>query len=104
MTKYFWRKVMFSVAENTEVANISEVRTLMSQIVQKVSEKKRIIVTKNNEPSMVILNFNEYQALMDLMEKYEDNYFGKIAADRLETFDEGNVFKLDDVEKLVGLK
>jgi len=95
---------MFSVAENIEVANISEVRTLMSQIVKKISERKRIIVTKNNEPSMVILNFDEYQALVDLIEKYEDNYFGNIGKERLETFNEEKALKLDEVEKLVGLK
>lgn len=94
---------MFSVTSNFEVANISELRTKSSELIRKVAEKKRIIVTKNNEPSMVILNYDEYQDLIDLIEKHEDDYFGRIAADRMKSFNKNEAVSLKDVETLVGL-
>lgn len=94
---------MFSVTSNFEIANISELRTKSSELIRKVAEKKRIIVTKNNEPSMVILNYDEYQELIDLIEKYEDEYFGRIAADRMKSFKKDEAISLRDVETMVGL-
>ena len=94
---------MFSVTSDVEIANISELRTKASDITKKIGEKKHIIITKNNEPTMVILNFKEYQELISLVEKYEDEYFGKIAAERLETLDNKKALPIEKVEELVGL-
>jgi len=94
---------MFSVTSNFEIANISELRTKSSELIRKIAEKKRIIVTKNNEPSMVILNYGEYQDLIDLIEKYEDEYFGRIATDRMKSFKKDEAISLKDVEKMIGI-
>lgn len=94
---------MFSVTSNFEIANISELRTRSSELIRKVANKKRIIVTKNNEPSMIILNYGEYQELIDLIEKYEDEYFGRIAVDRMKSFNKDEAISSKDIETMVGL-
>jgi prevent-host-death family protein len=94
---------MFSVTSDYEVANISELRAKVPDIIRKIAQKKRIIITKNNEPSMVILNYKEYQELLEAIEQYEDNYLGRQAAERLETFDHKTAVTLKDVEEMVGL-
>jgi len=96
-------KIMFSVTSSFEIANISELRTKSSELIRKIAAKKRIIVTRNNEPSMVILNYDEYQELIDLIEKYEDEHFGRIAADRMTSFKKDEAISLKDVETMVGL-
>jgi len=94
---------MFSVTNEYEVANVSELRTKSSDIIRKIAEKKRIIITKNNEPSMVILNYEEFQELLDALEKFEDDYLGRKAAERLKTFERKTAIALKDVEEIVGL-
>ena len=94
---------MFSVTGQFEITNISEIRTKISEITDKISRRKRVIVTKNNEPSMIIMNFDEYQELIALLEDYEDTHFGQIAEERLETFDRKTSYSLEEVEKIVDL-
>jgi len=52
---------------------------------------------------MVILNYEEFQELLDALEKFEDDYLGRKAAERLKTFERKTAIALKDVEEIVGL-
>ena len=52
-----------------EIVSASEVVRNFSKIRTEVKENSRMIVFKNNKPDLVLLDFNEYEKLLELLKK-----------------------------------
>ena len=52
-----------------EIVSASEVVRNFSKIRTKVKENSRMIVFKNNKPDLVLLDFSEYEKLLELLKK-----------------------------------
>ena len=52
-----------------EIVSTSEVVRNFSKIRTEVKENSRMIVFKNNKPDLVLLDFSEYEKLLELLKK-----------------------------------
>ena len=52
-----------------EIVSASEVVRNFSKIRTEVKENSRVIVFKNNKPDLVLLDFSEYEKLLELLKK-----------------------------------
>ena len=52
-----------------EIVSASEVVRNFSKIRAEVKESSRMIVFKNNKPDLVLLDFSEYEKLLELLKK-----------------------------------
>ena len=52
-----------------EILSASEVVRNFSKIRTEVKENSRMIVFKNNKPDLVLLDFSEYEKLLELLKK-----------------------------------
>ena len=52
-----------------EIVSASEVVRNFSKIRAEVKENSRMIVFKNNKPDLVLLDFSEYEKLLELLKK-----------------------------------
>ena len=52
-----------------EIVSASEIVRNFSKIRTEVKENSRMIVFKNNKPDLVLLDFSEYEKLLELLKK-----------------------------------
>ena len=52
-----------------EIISTSEVVRNFSKIRAEVKENSRMIVFKNNKPDLVLLDFSEYEKMLELLKK-----------------------------------
>ena len=52
-----------------EIVSTSEVVRNFSKIRAEVKENSRMIVFKNNKPDLVLLDFSEYEKMLELLKK-----------------------------------
>ena len=52
-----------------EIVSASELVRNFSKIRTEVKENSRMIVFKNNKPNLVLLDFSEYEKLLELLKK-----------------------------------
>ena len=52
-----------------EIVSASEVVRNFSKIRTEVKENSRMIIFKNNKPDLVLLDFSEYEKLLELLKK-----------------------------------
>ena len=52
-----------------EIVSASEVVRNFSKIRAEVKENSRMIVFKNNKPDLVLLDFSEYEKMLELLKK-----------------------------------
>lgn len=90
---------MFELKGDTLVMSTSELQRNIGRIRQK---GKPILVTKNNRPYVVLLDYEEYQRLQSRLEEFEDVYLGTIAEGRARK--KGKVFSQEQVERRYGLR
>ncbi|HHT9119974.1 MAG TPA: type II toxin-antitoxin system Phd/YefM family antitoxin [Candidatus Hypogeohydataceae bacterium YC41] len=90
---------MFQLKEDTLVMSTSELQRNIGKIRQK---GKPILVTKNNRPYVVLLDYEEYQKLQERLEELEDVYLGAVAEERAKK--KGKIFSQEEVEHRYGLR
>ena len=54
-----------------EIVSASELVRNFSKIRTEVKENSRMIVFKNNKPDLVLLDFSEYEKMLELLKKIE---------------------------------
>ena len=52
-----------------DIVSASELVRNFSKIRTEVKEKSRMIVFKNNKPDLVLLDFSEYEKMLELLKK-----------------------------------
>ena len=55
-----------------EIVSTSEVVRNFSKIRAEVKENSRMIVFKNNKPDLVLLDFSEYEKMLELLKKQKN--------------------------------
>ena len=66
-------------------------------------KKYRVILTKRNKPLGVIIDYEEYEHMQEMLEKVEDFVLRTIAGERLKRKGK-KIVTLDEAEKKVGLR
>ena len=75
--------------EDVIVAGTSEFRNSINKYVS-ILKNNKIILTNRNKPQAVLISFEEYEKMGEIIEELEDRYFSEIALDRLEKVKSGN--------------
>ena len=65
-----------------EIVSASEVVRNFSKIRAEVKENSRMIVFKNNKPDLVLLDFSEYEKLLERINIMEDLLISKTIEER----------------------
>ncbi len=93
---------MIKLREQATLAGVSELRTIMKDILNE-TKTGPVILTRRNKPIGVILSYPEYQEMSRLVEILEDSALGHEAADRIDRKGRKTV-SLETAEKKLGLK
>ena len=82
-----------------EIVSASEVVRNFSKIRTEVKENSRMIVFKNNKPDLVLLNFSEYEKLLERINIMEDLLISKTIEERDKEDDQVR-YSFDDIKLL----
>jgi len=93
---------MITVEGKTTLVGVAELRKVTAEILKKIKSSK-VILTKRNKPVGVILDYEEYQKIEDIMEALEDYILGSLAQERAKRKDQ-KVISLEEAEKKLGLR
>jgi prevent-host-death family protein len=88
--------------EDTALIGVAELRNKASEVMKKI-KKYRVVLTKRNKPLGVIIDYEEYQHMQNMLEEVEDFVLGTIARERLKRKGKKSI-TLDKAEKKVGLR
>lgn len=93
---------MIKLCDRATLAGVSELRTIMRDILDE-TRTGPVILTRRNKPIGVILSYPEYQEMTRLVELLEDSVLGREATDRIGRKRRKTV-SLQEAEKKLGLK
>lgn len=92
---------MFTVEGKTTLVGMAELRKLTKEILEKL-KSSRVILTKRNKPVGVILDYEEFQNIEEIIEALEDYILGTLAKERAKRKGKKAV-SLEEAEKRLGL-
>ncbi|MEK6693533.1 MAG: type II toxin-antitoxin system prevent-host-death family antitoxin [Nitrospirota bacterium] len=93
---------MITVKEDTALIGIAELRTKAADVLKEI-KKHRVILTKRNKPVGIIIDYDEYEKIEQVIEEAEDIVLGNIARERLERKDR-KAITLEEAERRIGLR
>ena len=93
---------MITLKEDTTLVGIAELRNKASEVLKKI-KKSRIVLTRRNKPLGVIIDYEEYEHMLEMLEEVEDFVLGTIAGERLKRKGRKSL-TLEEAEKKVGLR
>jgi len=93
---------MITVEGKTTIVGVAELRKVMSDILEKIKSNK-VILTKRNKPVGVIVDYEEYKKMEDIIDSLEDYILGHLAKDRAKRKDK-RLISLEEAEKKLGLR
>lgn len=93
---------MITVEEKTTIVGVAELRKVMSDILEKIKSNK-VILTKRNKPVGVLVDYEEYKKMEDIIDSLEDYILGHLAKERAKRKDK-RLISLEEAEKKLGLR
>jgi len=78
----------------------SEVRGDFSRMVEEAAEGRRVIISVHGKPKAILLGFEDYRKMEELIEFLEDCYLEERAKERLAT-SSGRTRTLEEVEQII---
>jgi prevent-host-death family protein len=93
---------MITVEEKTTIIGVAELRKVMADILEKIKSNK-VILTRRNKPVGVIVDYDEYKKMEEIIENLEDYILGHLAKERAQRKDK-KLITLEEAEKRLGLK
>jgi len=93
---------MITVEGKTTIVGVAELRKVMSDILEKIKSNK-VILTKRNKPVGVIVDYEEYKKMEDIIDSLEDYTLGHLAKERAKRKDK-RLISLEEAEKKLGLR
>lgn len=93
---------MITVEEKTTIVGVAELRKMISDILEKVKSNK-VILTKRNKPVGVIVDYEEFKEMEEIIDTFEDYVLGYLAKERAKRKDK-KLITLEEAEKQLGLK
>lgn len=85
--------------EEAIFGSISEVRADFSRLVEEAASGRRVIISIHGKPRAILLGFEAYRRMEELIEHLEDRYLEERTKERLAT-SSGRVRSLEEVEQL----
>jgi prevent-host-death family protein len=92
---------MITVEGKTTLVGVAELRKTTAKILKKI-KSNNVILTRRNKPVGVILDYEEFKKIEDIMKALEDYILGSLAQERARRKDQ-NVISLEEAEKRLGL-
>lgn len=92
---------MITVEEKTTLVGVAELRKVTKEILEKLKSNK-VILTKRNKPVGVLLDYEEFRQIEEIMEALEDYILGTLAKERAQRKGK-KVISLEEAEKRLGL-
>ena len=72
---------MFTIKEDTTLVGVSELRTRLDTIIEEAKHCK-VVIEKRNKPIAVIMSIDRYNAMEELLDKFEDYELAYLARQR----------------------
>lgn len=85
--------------EEVIFGSISEVRGDFSRMVEEAAAGRRVIISVHGKPKAILLGFEDYRKMEELIELLEDRYLEERAKERLAT-SSGRTRALEEVEQM----
>ena len=92
---------MITVEEKTTLVGVTELRKVIKEILGKLKSNK-VILTKRNKPVGVLVDYEEFREIEEIMEALEDYILGTLAEERAQRKGK-KVISLEDAEKRLEL-
>jgi prevent-host-death family protein len=93
---------MITVEEKTTIVGVAELRKMISDILEKVKSNK-VILTRRNKPVGVIVDYEEFKEMEEIIDTFEDYVLGYLAKERAQRKGK-KLISLEEAEKRLGLK
>ena len=93
---------MLTVKEDTTVIGVTELRKMIPEVLKKLKQEK-VILTRRNRPIGILIDYDEFERIEQMIDLIEDQLLGKLASDRASRKNRRTV-SLEEAEKKVGLK
>lgn len=72
---------MLTVKENATIVGVAELRKVMKEVLEEM-KTNRVILTKRNKPVGVLIDYQEFRRMEEILEALEDRVLGKAAEER----------------------
>jgi len=72
---------MLTVKENATIVGVAELRKVMKEVLEEM-KTNRVILTKRNRPVGVLIGYQEFRQMKELIEDLEDRVLGGEAKER----------------------
>src|SRR4030042_5399524 len=72
---------MVTVKENATIVGVAEIRKVMKEVLEEM-KTNRVILTKRNRPVGVLVDYQEFKRMEELLEALEDHVLGKETLER----------------------
>jgi prevent-host-death family protein len=93
---------MLTVKEDTTVIGITELRKMIPEVLKKIKREK-VILTRRNRPIGILVDYQEFERIEQMIDLIEDHLLGRLASDRASRKVRKTV-SLEEAEKRVRLK
>ena len=93
---------MITVEEKATIVGVAELRKAISDILEKIKSNK-VILTRRNKPVGVIVDYEEYNRMEEIIDALEDYVLGHLAKERAQRKDK-KLITLEQAEKKLGLR
>ena len=93
---------MLTVKEDTTVIGITELRKMIPEVLKKIKREK-VILTRRNQPIGILVDYQEFERIEQMIDLIEDHLLVKLASDRASRKGRKTI-SLEAAEKRVGLK
>lgn len=96
---------MFSVKGDSTVASVTELRRETKNLLNRVEGGESVVIQKNRDAVGILIGYEHYSRMMDMMAKLEDLEMALLAIKREEAILRGDdeLHDLDDVLAEFGL-
>jgi prevent-host-death family protein len=93
---------MITVEEKTTIVGVAELRKVMPDILERIKSNK-VILTRRNKPVGVIVDYEEYKKMEEIIDSLEDYVLGHLAKERAQRKGK-KLITLEEAEKKLGLR
>ena len=93
---------MITVEEKATIVGVAELRKVTSDILEKIKSNK-VILTRRNKPVGVIIDYEEFKKMEEIIDALEDYVLGQLAKERAQRKDK-KLITLEQAEKKLGLR
>ena len=93
---------MFTIEEKTTIVGVAELRKAITDILERVKSNK-VILTRRNKPVGVIVDYEEYKKIEEIIDNFEDYILGHLAKERAQRKVK-KLVTLEEAEKKLGLR